>query len=137
MGEKRENHRLFRSVITVLYFLFPLWVTWLSLSLTSMYMAYYDIGINAVAANGFLLWIVAPILLIALFVTAVVSWYLGRRFQRAPWFGILLGMGLVFMVGMGAFLLQVKSYSDYPTQKQQDMSVFLNYYLQEIGRRMR
>lgn len=136
MSERKVGYPFFLSISIVLYFLFPFFAAWLSLSLTSMYMAYYDIGINASANNGFLVWIVAPVLLIVLFITAVVSLYLVRRFLRSTWFGIVLGIGLVFIVGIGAFLIQACAYFDYPTEKPQHMSTFFNYYVEEMGRRI-
>lgn len=136
MNERKESYPLLLSISIVLYFLFPFFVAWLSLSLTSMYMAYYDIGINASANTGFLIWIVAPVLLIALFITATVSLYLARRFQRSTWFGIVLGIGLVFIVGIGAFLIQAWACFDYPTEKPQHIPTFLNYYVEEMGRRI-
>ena len=136
MNERKGSHSLFLSISIVFYFLFPFFVAWLSLSLTSMYMAYYDIGINASANNGFLLWIVAPLLLIILFITATVSLYLARRFQRSTWFGIALGVGLVFVVGIGAFLIQAWTCFDYQTEKTQHISTFLNYYVEEMERRI-
>ena len=92
----------------VLYFLFPLPVALLSLSLTSMYLAYYDMGINASANNGFLLFIVAPILLTVLYITAGTSLFLANRLLKSKWMGILLGSVLVFIVGVGSFILVLR-----------------------------
>lgn len=133
MNETVKLKALPLSMCKVLYFLFPLPVAWLSLSLMSMYMKYYDIGVNSGANNGFLVFIVGPVLLIVLFITAATSLYLANRFLKSLWLGILFGSLLVFIIGIGAFIIQAQSYSDYPTEKPQNMTLFLKYYVREMG----
>ena len=133
MNETTKLKALLLSMCKVLYFLFPIPVAWLSLSLMSIYMKYYDIGVNSGANNGFLVFIVGPVLLIVLFITAAISLYLANRFHKSLWLGILIGSVLVFIIGIGAFIIQTQSYSDYPTEKPQNMSLFLKYYVREMG----
>lgn len=117
------------SICKVLYFLLPLFVTWLSLSLMSMYMKYYDIGVNPSANNGFLIFFVAPALLTILYITAIINLYISKRFFKSQWAGILFGSILIFMVGIGAFIIQTQYYEDYPTEKPQNMTLFLKDYV--------
>lgn len=132
MNEKIKPPALFFAIGKVLYFLLPFPVTWLSLSLMSMYMKYYDIGVNSAANNGFLVFFVAPVLLIALFITAAISNYLVNRFYKYQWLGILFGSVLVFIVGIGVFIIQAWFYLDYPTENPQNMTLFLKYYVREM-----
>ncbi len=96
-------------------------------------MKYYDIGVNSGANNGFLVFIAGPVLLIVLFVAATISLYLANRFHKSLWLGMLFGSVLVFIIGIGAFIIQAQSYSDYPTEKPQNMTLFLKYYVNELS----
>lgn len=120
------------SIGKIIYFLLPFPVALLSLSLISMYMKYYDIGVNMAANNSFLLIFVAPLLLIVLYITAATSLYLGSRWFKSQWLGILLGSVLMFIVGVASFLIEVQSDLDYPTEKPQNMTLFLKYYVSEM-----
>jgi hypothetical protein len=122
------------SISKILYFLLPFPVALLSLSLMSMYMRYYDIGVNMSANNGFLVFFLAPALLVILYVTAATSLYLANRLFNFQWLGILLGSALMLVVGIGSFLIEVRSVLDYPTEKPKNMVGFLQYYLTAIGR---
>lgn len=133
MNNSIKQQSLFFLTCKVLYFLFPLPVAWLSLSLMSMYLKYYDMGINAGANNGFLVFFVAPALLTALYIIAVVSIYLANRFLKSQWLGIIFGSLLVLILGVGSFIAQVQSSLDYPTEKSKNMTAFLKYYAEEIG----
>ncbi|NOS89129.1 MAG: hypothetical protein HOP34_11440 [Methylococcaceae bacterium] len=132
-GTITQSSLLF-SLCKIAYFLLPLPIALLSLSLMSLYMEYYDIGVSMTANNGFLVYFVAPALLISLYITATASLYLGRKIFNFRWLGIVLGSALMFMVGMGAFLINVQSNLDYPTEKPQTMTVFLNYYVSHVTR---
>jgi len=124
------------SWFVFVYFLLPIPVAWLSLSLMSMYLRYYDIGINSAANNVFLIFFVAPALLIGLYITAITCLYLANRLVKPKWLGVLLCYLLVFLVGIGSFALEVRSVSDYPTDEPQQIGVFLKYYSKEIVARI-
>jgi DMSO/TMAO reductase YedYZ heme-binding membrane subunit len=123
---------LLHLILKILYFIVPFAVTWFSLSLTSMYMSYYDIGVNSGANNGFLLFFLGPVLLIVLFITAVTSTYFANRFFTSRWPGILLGSFLMLLIGGGSFFLQVRYTADYPTETEQDMTLFFGFLAREM-----
>lgn len=118
------------------YFLLPIPVAWLSLHLMSLYSIYYDIGINAVANNGFLIYIVAPILLISLYIASVIFLYLTKRRVKSRWQRAILCCLLVIFVGLSSFAIKVRTVSDYPTEEPQNMSMFLNFYANEAFRHL-
>lgn len=120
------------SMCRVLCFLLPIPVAWLSLSLMSMYMNYYNMGVNSGANNGFLVLFVAPVLLTVLYITAATSLYIANRCFKSQWLGVLLGSLLIFMVAIGSFIIGVQFSLDYPTEEPQNMSLFLKYYISEI-----
>lgn len=132
MNETIKQPSLIFSIGKILYFLLPFPVALLSLSLMSMYMKYYDIGVNMAANNSFLVFFVAPVLLIVLYITAATSLYLMNRYFKSQWLGILLGSALMFIVGIGSFLIEVQSDLDYPTEKPKNMTLFLKYYVSEM-----
>ncbi len=123
---------MFLSMCRFLYFLLPIPVACLSLSLISMYMAYYDIGVNPGANNMFLVFFIAPVLLAVLYITAAISLYIANRFFKSQWLGVLFGSLLIIMVGIGSFIIEVQSLLDYPTEEPQNVSQFLKYYLSEM-----
>lgn len=135
MDENIKQSSLVFTISKFLYFLFPFPVVLFSLSLMSMYLKYYDIGVNMSANNGFLAFFVAPILLIALYITAISSLYLMNRYFKSQWRGILLGSALMIIVGIGSFLIEVQFDSDYPTEKPKNMTLFLKYYVGEMFER--
>ena len=136
MNETIKQFSLLYSICEIVYFLLPFPIAMLSLSLMSMYMKYYDIGINMTANNGFLYFFVAPVLLIILYITATATLYLVNRFFKSQWLGIVLGSVLMFMVGIGSFILEVQSNVDYPTEEPQNMTLFLKDYISEMGARL-
>jgi len=124
-------HKLHR-IIKILYFVLPFLVAWFSLSLTRRYMSYYDIGVNSGANNGFLFLLLGPVLLTVLIITAVTSTYLANRLFKSQWPGILLGSILMLLIGGGSFFLQVRYTADYPTQKEQSMTLFFDFIAREM-----
>ena len=118
----------------ILYFLMPIALSWLSISLMSMHMAYYDIGINASANNGFLMFFVFPVLLIIQYAIAIVAPYIAGRFLKSRRTGFVAGGLLLLCTVAGSFVMHLHKYADYPTQIPKDTVSFLKYYLVEIGR---
>jgi hypothetical protein len=95
-------------------------------------MKYYDIGVNSGANNGFLIFFVGPALLIVLFIASTISLYLANRFLKYQWLAIIFGGVLILIIGIGSFIILAQSYSDYPTEKPQNMTLFLKYYVNEL-----
>lgn len=116
------------SICTFTYYLLPLPVAWWSVSLMSMYMKYYDIGVNQGANNGFLLFFIAPVLLAIFYIISTLSIYTVKRVNKSQWLGMACGSAMVFVVGIIAFVVFAHSNLDYPTEKPQDIILFLKYY---------
>lgn len=112
-----------------LYYLFPVAVSWLCLSLMNAHLSYYDIGVNAAANRGFLLLFVAPILVPVLLFTAELTRRVALRLGMQAPLSSGLGALLVLLVGMGVFLGHCQYYADYPSERPRDTSAFLNYFL--------
>ena len=121
-------------MLKALYFLFPLPVIWLSLSLVSSYWAYYDIGINASANSLGLFFIVAPSLIFATYTTAVIVFLITRALIPNQKIGLLIGCTLVFTVAIGLFRFHTYT-PDYPTNEPQDLAVFLEIYFKNLLQR--
>ena len=121
------------AVCKILYFLLPMLVVWLSVSLMSMHMKYHDIGINPGANNGFLLLIVTPVLSIILYIAAAASLRLSDTIFISPWAGIVVGSAVVVGLGLAAFLLKVMLDLDDAGGQAGSLVQFLDYYLQQIG----
>lgn len=116
----------------IIYFLFPLPVTWTSISLMSLHLEYYDIGINMTANNLYLLMFIFPILLSVLYLIAAVNILLTKRFFRSQWLGLCSGAIFVIITGIVAFAVHDHSLTNYPTEKPRNMCHFLRYYLTQI-----
>ena len=126
-----KEERLY-SICKVLYFLLPFPVCWLALVLTSRYWKFYDIGVNMTANNGYLIVIVMPILLTALYGVAVGCLTLANRFIRNRWHGLLLSSLLVLAVGLGYFAQEVWSSRDYGTEEPQKLTVRITDFLLDL-----
>ncbi len=133
MTENAKSKTRLLLLCRVLYFLLPLPVTWFAINLMGSYMKYYDIGVNVSANHGFLMFFVAPALLVSLLVIAAISLYLLQRLLKSPWWALLLGSILVVSGGSGAFIVQARSNLDYPSERPQDISLFLRQYVAEMG----
>ncbi len=116
----------------IIYYVLPLPVAFFSLSLMSMHMKYYDIGVNAAANNGFLLYFVLPALLMVLYGIAIITQYLAGRFLKSQGLGLFIGILLILVTGIGSFIVHDRWYADYPTEIPRNMMLFLQYYIQEI-----
>lgn len=112
----------------IIYFLLPLPVALFTLSLMSMHMKYYDIGVNPGANNGFLYFFVFPVLLISLYIIAAGALFLANRFLKAQWQGILIGILLLIITGIGSFMVYDHLHADYPSEKPKNMRLFLHHY---------
>lgn len=121
------------SVGKVLYFLLPLPVSWLSISLMGQYMKYYDIGVNPSANNATLVFFVLPVLLLVLYLVEMFCLWVVNRFGTSKCRGLLLSSLVVLIIGIGAFFIQVQTVADYPTEKPQNIRIFLEFYLQELS----
>lgn len=131
MTESVPPHTLFFSVSKALYFLLPLPVSWLSISLMGKYMQYYDVGVNPGANNGTLLFFVLPVLPVILYLVQIVGLYIVNRFFKSKYLGLLFTSLVVLSIGIGAFFIQIRVFSDYPTEKTQNLRIFLEFYLQK------
>ncbi len=133
MANKRDDGRsVFLALALVVYFCIPFLMTWLSISLTSMYLAYYDMGFMGANNLGLVLF-VAPLLLLVMFGIIAGIARIAAYWRWSRWFAMLLGTFLMFAVGIAAFLQQISDLADYPTLEPQGMTVFLKYYFQKMG----
>lgn len=136
MGAKREIDRsIFMHLAIFIYYCIPVWMTLLSISLTSMYLAYYDMGFAGANNLGLVLF-VAPLLLLVMSGIIAGVTRIAAYWDWPQWFAMLLGTLLIFAVGIAAFLQQISGLADYPTLEPQNMSNFLKYYFQEMGQRI-
>lgn len=115
----------------ILYFMLPLLVGWLALSLMSKYMKFYDIGVNAGANNGFLMFFIAPLLLVGLYSIATLCIFIGNYLKASPYKTMCIGSFFILLFGLSAFFFYAQSKSEYPTEQPQNMVVFLKSYFLE------
>lgn len=136
MNTARAQHRRLRPVLTAIYFLLPLPIAWLSLSLMSMHAKYYDVGINMAANNNELVFLVAPVLLFTLYTTAATCLYLANKFSHSPWLGYPVGGVLMISIGIGLFLAEAEFGSKYSIDPPKSLTSFFEYYLGEMAKRI-
>ncbi len=115
----------------ILYFMLPLLVSWLALSLMSKYMKFYDIGVNAGANNGFLMFFIAPLLLVGLYIIATLCIFIGKYVKASQYISMAIGGFLIIVCGLAAFFFYAQAKSEYPTEQPQNMAVFLKSYFLE------
>lgn len=132
----RTTYSPLRLLIKTLYFLLPGPIAWLSLSLMSMHAKYYGMGINMAANNGELFFLVAPVLLVALYATAAASLLLANRYSNSQWLGFSVGSALMLSLGIGIFLAQARFRPYYSIDPPKSMASFLEYYLHEMSERI-
>jgi hypothetical protein len=133
MSTKRKTYRsIFMHLAIFAYYCVPVWVTLLSINLTSMYLAYYDIGFAGANNLGLILFI-APLLLLVMFGIIIGITRIAAYWGWPQWVGMILGTLLVLTVGIAAFLKQITDLADYPTWETQNMTTFLKHYFQSLG----
>lgn len=94
-------------------------------------MNYYDIGVNSGTNNFYLIISVAPPLLLALYGIALSIYFLANYLKKSQYRAMALGGLLTIVCGFFAFFLNIQSIKDYPTEKPQDITLFLKYYFLE------
>lgn len=124
---------MFRLACRVAYYLFPLPVAWLALSLMSQHMKYHDIGVNSGANNGFLMFFLAPPLLLLLYAVAGLADAVMARGRQPLRRRLLVGGLLTLLTGTAAFVAELQYYSGYPSDKPKDVAAFLSYVLANMG----
>ncbi len=129
---KNQKYQILLLLAKIVYFVFPLIVTWISLSLMSIHLEYYDIGVNMTANSFYLLLVVFPALLLTLYIIAAVNIFLTKRFFKSEWLRLCIGVILVILAGIGAFAIHDHNLANYPTEKPKNMVLFLEYYFDEI-----
>jgi len=90
MNETAEQPALIILVCKVLYFLLPLPVSWLSISLMVRYVKYYDIGVNSSANSGFIFYFILPIFLVILYVVEMIGLLITNRLFILKFLGCCL-----------------------------------------------
>jgi hypothetical protein len=135
INEPDRDHRRASAWSRALYYLVPPVVCWFTLRLMDAYLGYYDIGVNPGANRGFLLYIVAPALLAALYAAAWLGPAIGRRWCRSQRLGMLLGLGAMGLIALGVFAFMLHGLNDYPTEQPQSIGRFLEDYLSPGGER--
>lgn len=106
----------------------PLVVCWLSISLMSAFLRYHDMGVNTRANDGFLIYFVAPPLVLALYGLAGVANRLRRRLRWATAFSVMASLLLVLAGGALACWLHALSLADYPSDQARGLMPLLNFW---------
>lgn len=106
----------------------------LVLSLISQHMAYYGLGVNPGANNGYLMYFVAPPLLAGLYAASALARWLLQRWLGRPMLA-RCGAGLcVVVLGLGCFALHDGRTADEPLERPHDTVQFLRFYLAQLSR---
>lgn len=135
INEPDSDHRRASAWSRALYSLVPPAVCWFTLHLMDAYLRYYDIGINPGANRGFLITIVAPALLAALYAAACLGPAIGRRCCRSQRLGMAMGLSAMGLIAVGAFAFMLHGLHDYPTEQPQSIGRFLQDDLSPGGER--
>lgn len=119
------------ALAAVLYWLLPIPVTLLCLSLISRFQEYHDLGVSMGANNAVLMFFVGPVLLAGLYAVAVLALALLRRWL--PWRRLAMPLAALCVVVAGccAFLWKALPPPSPPSDRPPGMAAFLDYYVRK------
>ena len=119
----------FLVVCSGFYYLLPILVAGMSVSLMSMHMKYLKLGINMAANNGLLYFFVAPALASVLYAAAITSRYLANRVFKSQWPGLLIGAAAMIGLGLAAFWFKAQADLQQTDRIATSMAQFLDFYM--------
>lgn len=128
MHEINENYQASHFIIKAIYFSLPIPITLGLLSLMSQYMKFYRLGINPGANNGFLYFILGPVLLAGLYFLAFITLYVAQKLGKSTRFGLLAGSVLLCLAAVAVFGVFTAKMHDDTAERVQDTGVFLQHY---------
>jgi len=123
--------RIFKFFTTILFWLYPIFLTIVVLSLTSRYQEYHDLGVNMGANNAFLMFFVGPILLISLYFIAWLSFVCLEKVlpQRKNLYKLLTLSVVTICAGM-VFLYKTYPFNPH-SERPPGLSLFFKYYIEQ------
>ena len=115
----------FRFVLAFFIYALPLSGAILSSRFMLNYYSFYHIGVNNAANAGFEVFFILPAMVVGLFFTLYISLFVARRLKLRERGIFLFRFGSIIVVLISSILFRVSNVSNYPTERPQNLTEFL------------